>query len=52
MAPIEYIEGNKYFFIFHRGKIKSSEIKNEKQIIAYTVLDKIKGEITNRLINI
>ena len=40
IAPIEYIEGNKYLFIFHRGKIESSDLIDEEPIIAYTILDK------------
>jgi len=40
MSPIEYIEGNKYLFVFYRSFINSSDTGLNEPIIAYSVIDK------------
>lgn len=50
MSPIEYIEGNKYIFVFHRGIMDSSDLSEKEPIIAYAVLNKQNIEKTERII--
>ncbi|MBY9006164.1 MAG: hypothetical protein KGD63_05355 [Candidatus Lokiarchaeota archaeon] len=51
MSPIEYIEGNKYLFVFSRDFIETSELNEKEIIIAYAVLNKNNTGKTDKIIN-
>ncbi|MBN1213917.1 MAG: hypothetical protein JXA99_00590 [Candidatus Lokiarchaeota archaeon] len=50
MSPIEYIEGNRYIFVFSRDFIKTIELEEKEIIIAYAVLNKINTMNTDKII--